>query len=176
MARNTHWCVTSRIWCASATIDSGLTPLVADSGCRPYRTQGVHAAAFGDAGTRYETSPRAKSALYLEALPAFNRGAVAIPNHHTLLRELRGLERRVHRSGRDSVDHPAHGSDDFANAVCGALYIAFHEMRRPRTRMGTIDFAGSGRVSWRDDGPKEHSRVRIVRINEQEDLRQRGLR
>ena len=27
-------------------------------------------------------------------------------NHELLLRELRGLERRVHRSGKDSVDHP----------------------------------------------------------------------
>ena len=79
------------------------------------------AAAFADAGVRYERSPLPKSQLYLEALPAFNRGAVVIPNHETLLRELRGLERRVHRSGKDTVDHGAHGSDDYANAVCGAL-------------------------------------------------------
>jgi hypothetical protein len=78
------------------------------------------AAAFRDAGARYETSPLNKSVLYLEALPGFNRGAVAIPNHEWLLRELRGLERRVHRSGKDSVDHPTHGSDDFANALCCA--------------------------------------------------------
>jgi hypothetical protein len=60
--------------------------------------------AFRDAGIRYETSPVPKSTLYLEALPHFNRGAVRIPDVPILLRELRGLERRVHRSGRDSVD------------------------------------------------------------------------
>jgi hypothetical protein len=56
-------------------------------------------AAFRDCGIRYEVSPLTKSALYLEALPGFNRSAVAIPNHEKLLRELRGLKRRVHRSG-----------------------------------------------------------------------------
>jgi len=34
------------------------------------------------------------------------------------------LERRTHRSGKDSVDHPPHGYDDVANAVCGALVVA----------------------------------------------------
>ena len=33
-------------------------------------------AAFREAGVQYETSPLRKSDLYLEALPAFNRGAV----------------------------------------------------------------------------------------------------
>jgi hypothetical protein len=118
-------------------------------------------AAFADAGMRYERSPLTKSQLYLEALPAFNRGAVSIPDHPTLLRELRGLERRVHRSGRDTVDHGAHGSDDYANAVCGALYVAVHEARKPRMRQGAIDFAGTGRVTWRDDedDPRTHSRI-----------------
>jgi hypothetical protein len=32
------------------------------------------------------------------------------------------LERRVSRSGQDSVDHPKHGSDDYANALVGALW------------------------------------------------------
>ena len=120
-------------------------------------------------------SPLPKSALYLEALPAFNRGAVSIPNHDTLLRELRGLERRVHRSGKDSVDHGAHGSDDYANAVCGALYVALHETRRPKMRWGTIDFAKTGKVTWHDAEPREHSRIRFVTITEKEDLRRRGL-
>jgi hypothetical protein len=81
------------------------------------------AAAFADAGAKYERSPLAKSAIYLESLPHFNRGAVSIPDHPILLRDLRGLERRVHRSGKDSVNHGAHGSDDYANApMRRALY------------------------------------------------------
>ena len=58
------------------------------------------AAAFAAAGVKYETSPLNKSQLYLESLPSFNQGHVSIPNHERLVRELRGLERRVHRSGQ----------------------------------------------------------------------------
>jgi hypothetical protein len=31
------------------------------------------------------------------------------------------LERTVHSGGKDSIDHPRGGHDDFANALCGAL-------------------------------------------------------
>ncbi len=127
-------------------------------------------AAFRDAGIQYETSPLVKSQLYLEALPSFNRGAVAIPNHDRLLRELRGLERRVHRSGKDSVDHPAHGSDDFANAVCGALYISVHDQRKKKMKVGTIDVHGF--VHWHD-AEREHSRVRVAHVSEAEWLKQK---
>lgn len=122
--------------------------------------------AFADAGAKYETSPLPKSALYLESLPHFNRGAVSIPNHDTLLRELRGLERRTHRSGKDSVDHGARGSDDHANAVCGALYVALHEARRPKMQTGTTSGAGCGRITWHDPEPRDHSRIRWINVDE----------
>jgi hypothetical protein len=129
-------------------------------------------AAFKDAGVRYETSPIPKSQLYLEALPHFNRGAVRIPDVPVLLRELRCLERRVHRSGRDSVDHPSHGSDDFANVICGGINVATRESRRPGMSIG---YGGpgyapnDGRIVWEDAGePREHSRVKIVHMTERE--------
>jgi hypothetical protein len=71
----------------------------------------------------YTQSPRPKSELYLEVIPLFLRGMVRLPNHALLLRELRLLERRTHRSGRDEVNHPNGGHDDYANAVCGALAL-----------------------------------------------------
>ena len=37
--------------------------------------------------------------------------------------ELRRLERRRGRSGKDRVDHPPMGSDDVANAVAGAVNL-----------------------------------------------------
>jgi hypothetical protein len=120
------------------------------------------AAAFRDAGVKYETSPLNKSALYLEALPAFNRGLVSIPNHERLLGELRGLERRVHRSGKDSVDHPRHGSDDCANALVGALYVAFHETRKPKMRWGTYGMGGP--VHWKGE-PEPPLRIRTITMN-----------
>ena len=69
----------------------------------------------------YTRSDLPKSAIYLEAMPLFTRGLVRLPDHPTLIRELRLLERRTHRGGKDSVDHPKNGHDDFANSVCGVL-------------------------------------------------------
>jgi hypothetical protein len=67
---------------------------------------------------------KSKSEVYLEAEPLFARGAISIPADRTLLTELRNLERRTHRGGRDTVDHPVAGHDDFANACCGAAWLA----------------------------------------------------
>ena len=107
------------------------------------------AGAFKDCGMRYETSKLPKSALYLKSLPHWNRNAVSIPNLPQLVRELRGLERRTHRSGRDTVDHGARGADDFANSLCGCMYLAFSAARKPKIWVG--GYAGSGRVSYRPD-------------------------
>jgi hypothetical protein len=126
------------------------------------------ASAFVDAGARYERSPLPKSALYLESLPHFNRGGVAIPNLPILLQELRGLERRTHRSGKDSVDHGSHGRDDHANALCGAMYVAVHEARRPKMRTGAIDTDGF--IHW--DG-EQRPPPRFVTISENEAIRQK---
>jgi hypothetical protein len=76
--------------------------------------------AFQAQGIAYQRSELKKSQLYLESLPLFTRGAISIPDHQQLLRELRLLERQTHRGGRDTIDHPKRGSDDFANVVCGA--------------------------------------------------------
>ena len=80
--------------------------------------------AFKDCGIRFERADKNKSALYLEALPLFMRGAIRIPDLPILTRELRLLERQTHRSGRDTVDHGRHGMDDFVNALCGCAAYA----------------------------------------------------
>jgi hypothetical protein len=51
-----------------------------------------------------------------------------------------------------------------------ALYLAVHEMRKPKMRMGTID--PHCRVHWKDGEP-EHPRVRYVVLTEREDLSRR---
>jgi hypothetical protein len=84
--------------------------------------------AFAGNGISYVHSDVSKSQLYLEALPLFARGSVAIPNHQRLIRELRSLERATHRSGRDTIDHPRGGSDDYANCLVGMLN-ALHSTR-----------------------------------------------
>jgi hypothetical protein len=69
----------------------------------------------------YVRSELPKSAIYLETIPLFARHLVRLPDHPRLLRELRLLERHTHRNGKDSIDHPRGGHDDFANAVAGVL-------------------------------------------------------
>ena len=86
------------------------------------------AGAWRDARKRYVQSPRPKGELYLESLPIFTRGLIRFADHTKLVRELRLLERRTHRSGKDTVEHPRNGHDDYANAVCGVLA---GETRRP---------------------------------------------
>ena len=93
--------------------------------------------AFKDAGIKYVRADKPKSALYLEAQTLFARGGISLPDHPVLLRELRLLERRVHRSGRDTVDHGANGHDDFANAALGCA--AWTMRRSYRTDLSWID-------------------------------------
>jgi hypothetical protein len=97
---------------------------------REYRVRTVRGDRYGaewvgkvwsKAGVRYIPSELAKSQIYLECIPAFTRGLVSLPNHPTWLRELRLLERHTHRSGKDTVDPPRSGHDDYANSCCGAL-------------------------------------------------------
>jgi hypothetical protein len=106
------------------------------------------AQAFKAAGVDYTRSELPKSGLYLEGLPAFSRGAISIPDHPLLIRELRLLERRTARSGKDSVDHGPSGSDDHANVLFGAMYLL---RRRPNLEInigGCISVSAGPRPAW----------------------------
>ena len=101
-------------------------------------------ASWRDNGITYAPAVRNKSTLYLEALPCWTRGAVRIPDHAQLLRELRLLERRVSRVGRDLID-TRNGSDDHANATCGVVALL----------AGTSTYASDLRwVDGGDDDPE----------------------
>ena len=84
---------------------------------------------FRKRGIEYKPADKPKSELYLELLPAINSGKVELLDNTRLLAQLRSLERRTSRIGRDTVDHGPGGHDDLANAVAGALVGA---MARPR--------------------------------------------
>ncbi len=71
----------------------------------------------------HRRSEQNKSELYLESLPWFMRGALRIPSHKATVRELRLLERRTSRAGRDLVDAPRGTSEDHANALCGCIAL-----------------------------------------------------
>jgi hypothetical protein len=75
-------------------------------------------------GTAYIPAERTKSDFYRELLPLVNGGRVELPGDGRLKQQLVGLERRVARGGKDSIDHAPGGRDDVANAVAGALVLA----------------------------------------------------
>lgn len=85
--------------------------------------------AFERAGITYWRSELSKSEVYLESLPLFTTQAVDLLDYQPLLIELQQLERRTTKSGRDSVDHPPMGHDDYANAACGALVLSARQER-----------------------------------------------
>ena len=80
--------------------------------------------AFLKHGVAYEPSALPKSDLYRELLPALNSGRVELLDEPRLIAQLLGLERRVARGGRDSIDHAPGGHDDVINAAAGALIAA----------------------------------------------------
>ena len=72
-------------------------------------------------GISYEVSKKAKSDLFRDMLPLLNSGHIVLPRHDRLIAQIVGLERRVSRAGRDSIDHAPGGHDDIANAVAGVI-------------------------------------------------------
>ena len=79
---------------------------------------------FDKAGIAYEASELTSSELYLELVPMVNSGSVELLDNPRLISQLGALERRVGRSGKDSIDHRPGAHDDLANAAAGALVYA----------------------------------------------------
>jgi hypothetical protein len=74
----------------------------------------------------YQLADHTRSAAYLTLLPAINSGKVELLDNRRMIAQLCALERRVARSGRDSVDHPATkgAHDDLINSAALALVSA----------------------------------------------------
>lgn len=72
----------------------------------------------------YDPAELTRSELYLELLPMVNSGNVELLDNTRLIGQLAQLERRVGRSGKDSIDHRPRSHDDAANAAAGALVHA----------------------------------------------------
>jgi len=87
--------------------------------------QGFVMDAFAKEGISYQNSERDRSTIYIETIPLFTSGRVALLDNARLVGQLAGLERRT-GSGREKVDHGPNinSHDDLANVCCGALTIA----------------------------------------------------
>ena len=80
-------------------------------------------ASFRNHGVAYERCEKSKSELYLAFVPVTNSGGVELPEDKRLLTQLRRLERKRGRAGKDTVDHPPRLHDDLANSVAGVSYL-----------------------------------------------------
>lgn len=78
---------------------------------------------FKKHGVTVEYSPKARSELYLDALPALTSGRVELPPDEKLITQFAGLERKTSRAGRDSVNHAPGAHDDRANAAAGVIAL-----------------------------------------------------
>lgn len=79
---------------------------------------------FRKHGIIYEVADKARSDLYREMLPMLNSRRAVLLDQQKTVSQIVGLERRVARGGRDSIDHGPGCHDDLANAVAGALVTA----------------------------------------------------
>lgn len=85
----------------------------------------------------YESAAKPKSDLYRDFLPIVNSRKADLLDHPKLLQQLVGLERRVARSGKDSIDHAPGAHDDVCNAVAGVM-----------TNVGARKYAYDASLSW----------------------------
>lgn len=79
---------------------------------------------FRKHGVDYALSEKPRSDLYRDLLPMLNSGKAVLLDLPKLINQFVGLERRVARGGKESIDHAPGGHDDLANAVAGALGLA----------------------------------------------------
>jgi hypothetical protein len=78
---------------------------------------------FRKLGITYNLSDRSASEIYRDSIAAINSGKVELLEETRCLNQLAALERRIARSGHESISHPAGQHDDCANSAMGALML-----------------------------------------------------
>jgi hypothetical protein len=94
-------------------------------------------AEFREHGIGYTQCELNKSELYLAFVPVTNSSGVELPDDKQLFNQLRRLERKRGRAGRDSVDHPPRLHDDAANSVAGVSHLLNNS--KDSTRSGVFN-------------------------------------
>jgi hypothetical protein len=108
---------------------------------------------FRKRGVEYQCSDKTKSDLFRDLLPMLNAGRLTLPKSYRLVNQLCGLERRVARSGKDSIDHGPGSHDDLANAVAGAADLAGGRRENPPPQFSTYGYRQPQRSPHKWDGP-----------------------
>jgi hypothetical protein len=91
-------------------------------------------------GIDYQVGVKPKSDLYRDLLPLLNSGGIELLDVPRLAAQLCGLERRVSRAGKDSIDHAPGGRDDVANSVAGVASLVCEARSTTRTRRVFINY------------------------------------
>lgn len=120
----------------------GITTIYGDRYAGEWPVEG-----FAKQGIGYQQSAKPKSELYVGLLPLINSCRIELLDNRRLVAQLCGLERRVARGGKDSIDHPPGQHDDLANAVAGVVSISIH-------RYGSYDQS----MNWVDGDSSEPTR------------------
>ena len=94
-------------------------------------------------GISYEVCKQPKSDLFRDMLPLLNAGHITLPR---LIAQIVGLERRVSRAGRDSIDHAPGAHDDVANAVAGVVAV----LTTAKSYDSSLDWVSGPDVDARD--------------------------
>lgn len=115
---------------------------------------------FRARGISWRRSELPASGLYLSCLPLFTSGQVELLDIDYVLQQLAGLQRRVHSSGRESVDHVRGARDDAANALCGAI----HHCARSRKRVGVLVKHRDLETSPKTEGDVLRNRIALAKV------------
>jgi hypothetical protein len=94
---------------------------------------------FRKRDVQYQCSDKTASDLFRDLLPLLNSGRIVLPKSDRLVNQICGLERRVARSGKDSIGHSPGSHDDLANAAAGAAEYASARHEQQFTRTFTWD-------------------------------------
>jgi hypothetical protein len=108
---------------------------------------------FRKRGIEYRCADKTKSDLFRDLLPILNAGRITLTKSDRLVNQLCGLERRVARSGKDSIDHGPGSHDDLANAVAGAADLASGRRENPVAQFTTYGYRVEKPKPHRWDGP-----------------------
>ena len=92
------------------------------------------------AGISFELAEKHKTQLYADPfLGLLNAGKIDLPRYERAINQICSLERSVQRSGRDQITHPTYGHDDIANAIAGAVDLAYSHTGYDRFYKGWCD-------------------------------------
>ena len=115
--------------------------------------------AFRKHGITVKQSELTSSELFIELLPLINSRQVVLLDNDRITSQLVNLERRVGRTGRDSIGHPPGLHDDVAVVVAGAAHNASTIARRGEMRVGIYP-PGGGLITWLDINGERPSAIR----------------